>query len=132
MLAIPFKDLQEQLDKLAVYNPEFFPEATTANDIVSVDDSLTSTEPLMTDDAILCDVLDEEGSETENDTDGVSKEPIYPQSSDVCQAVDVLRGYVLFSDNEELTHKCLNQISVLVENELSAKLRQADVRTFFE
>ena len=132
MLAIPFKDLQEQLDKLAVYNPEFFPEATTANDIVSVDDSLTSTEPLMTDDAILCDVLDEEGSETENDTDGVSKKPIYPQSSDVCQAVDVLRGYVLFSDNEELTHKCLNQISVLVENELSAKLRQADVRTFFE
>ena len=25
----PFKDLQEQLDKLAVYNPKFFPEGTT-------------------------------------------------------------------------------------------------------
>ena len=72
----PFKDLKEQLDKLAVYNPEFFPEGTTTNDIVSVDDSLTSTEPLMTDDAILCDVLDEEGSETKDDTDGVSNEPI--------------------------------------------------------
>ena len=24
-----FKDLQEQLDKLAVYNPKFFPEGTT-------------------------------------------------------------------------------------------------------
>ena len=48
----PFKDLQEQLDKLVAYNPKFFPEGTTANDIVSVDDSLTSTEPLMTDDAI--------------------------------------------------------------------------------
>ena len=47
-----FKDLQEQLDKLAVYNPKLFPKATTANDIVSVDDSF-STEPLMTDDAIL-------------------------------------------------------------------------------
>ena len=46
----PFKHLQEQLDMLAVYNPNFFPEGTTANDIVSVDDSLTSTEPLMTDD----------------------------------------------------------------------------------
>ena len=67
-----FKDLQEQLDKLAVYNPKFFPEGTTANDIVSVDDSLTSTKPLMTDDAILCNVLDEKGSETEDDTDGVS------------------------------------------------------------
>ena len=56
----PFKDLQEKLDKLAVYNPKFFPEGTTANDIVSVNDSLTSTEPIMTDNAILCDVLDEE------------------------------------------------------------------------
>ena len=37
----PFKDLQEQLDKLAVYNPKFFPEGTTANDIVSVDKSLS-------------------------------------------------------------------------------------------
>ena len=44
----PFKDLQEQLDKFAVYNPNFFPEGTTANDIVSVDDSVTITEPLMT------------------------------------------------------------------------------------
>ena len=68
----PFKDLQKQLDKLAVYNPKFFQEGTTTNNIVSVDDSLTSTEPLMNDDAILCDVLDEEGFEAEDDTDDVS------------------------------------------------------------
>ena len=84
----PFKDLQEQLDKLAVYNLEFFPEGTAANDIVSVDDSLTSTESLMTDDVISCDVLDEEGSETEDDTDGVFNETQY---SDVREALDVLR-----------------------------------------
>ena len=52
--------------------------------------SLTSTEPLMADDAILCDVLDEEGSKTEDDTDYISNEPICPQSSDVRQALDVL------------------------------------------
>ena len=127
-----FEDLQEQLDKLAVYNPEFFLEGTTANDIVSVDNSLTSTEPLMTDDTMLCDVLDEEGSETEDDTDGVSNELICPQSSDMRQALDVLREYMLFSDNGEFIHKCLNEISVLVENKLSAKLTQADRRSFFE
>ena len=115
----PFKDLQEQLEKLAVCNPEFFPEGTTTNDSISVDDSLSRTEPLMADDVILCDVLDEEGSETEDDTDGVSKEPICPQSSDVRQAIDVLREYILFSDDGEFIHKCLNEISVLVENELS-------------
>ena len=37
------KGLQKQLDKLAVYNSECFPEGTAANDIVSVGDSLTST-----------------------------------------------------------------------------------------
>ena len=79
----PFKDLQEQFDKLAVNNPKFFPEGTTANDIVSVDNSLTSAEPLMTDDMILCDILDAEGPETEDDRDNVSNEPICPQSSDV-------------------------------------------------
>ena len=42
----PFKDLQEQLDKLAVYNLEFFLQGATANDIVSVDDSLISTDSL--------------------------------------------------------------------------------------
>ena len=128
----PFKDLQEQLDKFAVYNPKFFPEGTTANHIVSVDDSLTSPEPLITDDAILCDVLDEEGSKTEDDTDDVSNEPIYPKSNDVCQALNVLREYTLFSDNGEFIHKYLNEISVLVEKELSAKVRQADIRSFFQ
>ena len=86
----------------------------------------------MTDDAILCDTLDERGAETEEKTDYVSNEPICPQSSDMRQALDVLREYMLFSDNGEFIHKCLNEISVLVENELSAKLRQADIRSFFQ
>ena len=107
-----FKDLQKQLDKLAEYNPKFFPETWG-------------------DDAILCDVLDEEGSETEDDTDDVSNEPICPQSSDVHQALHGLREYILFSDNGEFIQKYLNKISVLVENELSAKLRQTDMRSFF-
>ena len=111
------------------YITQFLPEGTTTNDIANdiVDDSLTSTDPLMTDNRILCDVLDEEGSETEDDTDDVSNEPICPQSSDVHQALDVFREYMLLSDNGEFIHKCLNEISVFVENELSEKLRQADI-----
>ena len=125
-----FKDLQEQWDKFAVNNPKFFPEGTTANYIDCVDDSLISTKPLMTNDAILCNVLDEEGSEAENDTDDVSNKPIFPQASDVRQALDVLRECMSFSDNWEFIHKFLNEISLLVENELSEKLRQADIRLF--
>ena len=90
------------MDKLAICTPKYFPEGTTANDSVSVDDSLTSTELLMTDDAILCHILDEEGSESEDDTGDVSNEPICPQSSDVHQALDVLPEYMLFSEMEIL------------------------------
>ena len=86
----------------------------------------------MTDDAILYDILDEEGSETEDDTYDVSNEPTCPQSGDVRQVLDVLREYMLFRDNDEFVHKSLNEISVLVENELSEKLRQADIRSFFQ
>ena len=53
---------------------------------------------------------------TEGDTDGVSNEPICPESGDVRQALDVLREYILFSDNGEFIHKCFNEISVLAEN----------------
>ena len=128
MLTIPLKISRNNWISLP-YISQFFPERTTANDIANdiVDDSLTSTDPLMTDDGILCNVLDEEGSETEDDIDDVSNEPICPQSSDVHQALDVFREYMLLSDNGEFIHKCLNEISVLVENELSAKLRQADI-----
>ena len=55
-------------------------------------------------------------TKTEGDTDDVSNEPICPESSDVRQALDVLREYILFSDNGEFIHKCFNEISVLAEN----------------
>ena len=52
MLTVPLKVFMNNWISFAVHNPKFFPEGNTANDNVSVDDSLTSTEPLMTDDAI--------------------------------------------------------------------------------
>ena len=56
----------------------------------------------MTDDAILCNFLDEEGSETKDDRDEVSNEPICQQSSDVRQALDVLRDYMYLVIMESL------------------------------
>ena len=51
----------------------------------------------------------------------------------VREALDILWEYMLFSENAEFTHKYLNEMSVLVvENELWAKLRQADIQNFFQ
>ena len=115
------------MDKLAVYNTNFFPEGTTANDIVSADDSLTRTGPLMTYDPILWNILDEEVLETKDDTDDVSNEPICPQYSDVRPS----RGYTSRILYMLFSYLVIYVISVLVKNELSAKLRQADIRGFF-
>ena len=52
--------------------------------------------------------------------------------NDVPRVLDVLREYMLLSNNGEFIHKCLNKISVLVENELSARLRQADIQSLFQ
>ena len=68
----PFKDLQEQLDKLAVHAPEFFPEGTTAADVVSAGDFVINTEPVMTDDEILFDMLDQDDHATEEGYDDTS------------------------------------------------------------
>ena len=39
---------------------------------------------------------------------------------------------MLFIDNGEFIRKYLNEINVLVANESSANLRQADIRSFFQ
>ena len=121
-----------QFDNLNDLAPEIFPEGTTTNNIVSADDSAIGTEPIMTDYEIVSDALNEENPVTEEDADcGASNEPACPQSSDVRQALDVLRDYMLFSDGGECIQKSVNQISAVVENELSVRLRQADIRNFF-
>ena len=77
----PFKDLQEQLDKLALHAPEFFSEGTTAADVVSADDSVKNTEPVMTDDEILFDILGQDDHATEEGDDDTSYiQPSCPKS----------------------------------------------------
>ena len=48
---------------------QFFPEGTTAADVVSANDSVINTEPVMTDDEILFDMLDQDDHATEGDDD---------------------------------------------------------------
>ena len=58
-------------------------------------------------------------------------EPTWPQLGIVHQTLVVLPSYMIFSDNGECIHICINQINLDVENELSDKLKQTDLRLFF-
>ena len=128
-----FKDLKEQLYKFAVHAPEFFPEGTAAADVVSADDSVINTEPVMTDDEIIFDMLDQDDHATEEGDDDTSYiQPSCPKSDEIRRALEVLREYMLFSENGECIHQCFNQINTIVENELMAKLKQVDIREYFQ
>ena len=111
----------------------FSPEGTTAADLVSADDSVINTEQVMTDDEILFGMLDQDDHATEEGDDDTSYiQPSCPKSDEIRRALEVLREYMLFSENGECIHQCVNQINTIVENELITKLKQVDTREYFQ
>ena len=59
-----------QLDKLERHTSEFFLDWTTGKDLVSMGDFVNTIEPMMNDEEIISDVLDDENLESEEDGDG--------------------------------------------------------------
>ena len=97
------------MDKLPVHTPEFFPEGTTAADVVSADDSVKNTEPVMSDDEILFDMLDKDDHATEERDDDTSYiQPSCPKSDEIRRALEVLPEYMLFTENGE----CITNVSI--------------------
>lgn len=64
-----FKDLQDQLDKLASHTSELFLGVTTVKGVLSMKDFVSTTEPIMNDEEIMSEVLNEENIESEEDGD---------------------------------------------------------------
>ena len=67
---------------------------------------------------IISDLLGEENFEADDENVDVDFliEPTCPQSGIVRQALEVLRNYMIFSDNGECIHKCINQINLWKKN----------------
>lgn len=64
-----FKDLQDQLDKLASHTSELFFGVTTVKGVLSMKAFVNTTEPTMNDEEIMSEVLNEENIESEEDGD---------------------------------------------------------------
>ena len=96
--------------KLNHHTSKFFPEGITTKYVVSMDDFVNTTEPIMNNEEIISDVLGGKNFEAEDEDSDVDFliEPTCPQLGIVCQALEVLQSYMIFSDNRECTHKCIN------------------------
>ena len=127
----PFRDLQNQIEKLG----EIYPPGTTAEDVVSADENVVCTVPLLTDEELIEEMNNENGDDADNgedDDDDALLNPVCPKVSDIREALQVLHDYMPFSLSGEDIRQKFNALSVSIGRDVSAKMTQSDIRTFFQ
>ena len=96
----------------------------TAVEVISADDNDLYLEPLLTDDQITYNIIDEET------VDGVmnyaSEKPTYPKATDVRHALEVLHEHMLRSAKGGEIQGSLNRISGTVEDKISVISKQRE------
>ena len=124
----PFRDLQNQIEKLG----EFYPPGTTAEDVVSADENVVCTVPLLTDEELIEEMNNENGDDADNgedDDDDALLNPVCPKVSDIREALQVLHDYMPFS--LDIRQK-FNALSISIDRDVTAKMTQSDIRAFFQ
>nr|XP_047129379.1 tigger transposable element-derived protein 4-like [Hydra vulgaris] len=121
------------IDKKKIFLFSHF--CTTAEDVVFADESLISTEPLLTDEQLVKEVKNaanehDDNDEEDNDDDNAI-DPVYPKVSDIRETLQVLYDYMPFSLVGESLQQKLNAVSIIFDRDVSSKLKQSDIRTFF-
>ena len=127
----PFKDLQNQIEKLG----DFYPTGTTVEDVISADENVMSTEPLLSDEELIEEVMNAANGDDvdEADDDGdVLSDPVCPKISDIREALQVLHDYMPFSLCGEDIQQKLNALSISIDRDVTAKMKQSDIRAFFQ
>ena len=126
----PFRDLQNQIEKLG----EFYPPGTTAEDVVSADVSMC-TVPLLTDEELIKEMNNENGDDADNgedDDDDALLNPVCPKVSDIREALQVLHDYMPLCLSSEDIRQNFNALSIWIDRDVAAKMTQSDIRTFFQ
>ena len=106
----PFKDLQNQNEKLG----DFYPPGTTAANVVSADKNVMSTVPLLTDEELVEGVLNAANAgaaDGEEDYNDAALDPVFPKVSDVREAFHMLHDYMLFSLSSKDIQQKLNALN---------------------
>ena len=94
----PFRDLQNQIEKLG----EFYPPGTTAEDVVSADENVVCTVPLLKDEELIEDMNNENGDDADNGEDvddDALLNPVCTKVSDIREALQLLHDYMPFSSS---------------------------------
>ena len=119
----PFSDLQNQIKKLGDF-------------VVSADENVMSTVPLLTDEQLIEEVMNaangDDDDDGEDDDDDALLNPVCPKVTDIWEALHVLHDYMPLSYCGEDIQQRLNALSILIDRDVTAKMTQSDIRTFFQ
>ena len=127
----PFRDLQNQIEKLG----GFYPPGTTAEDVVSADENVVCAVPLLTDEELIEEMDNENGDDADNgedDDDNALLNPACPKVSDIRESLQVLHDYMPFSLSGEDIRQKFNALSISIDRDVTAKMTQSDIITFFQ
>ena len=122
---------RNQIEKLG----KFYPPGTAAEDVVSADENVVCTVPLLTDEELIEEMNNENGDDVDNgedDGDDALLNPVCHKVSDIREALQVLRDYMPFSLSSKDIRQKFNALSISIDRDVTAKMTQSDIRTFFQ
>ena len=132
----PFRDLQNQIEKLG----GFYAPGTAAEDVVSVDENVVCIASLLTDEEWIDEMNnrwdrwenEDDADNGEDDDDNAQLNPVCPQNSDIWEALQVLHDYMPCSLSSEDIRQKFNALSISIDRDITAKMTQSDIITFFQ
>ena len=133
----PFSDLMSTVDELRSKDSSQVPADVTPETIVSVDDDAIATQPYMSDqeivDQILCVetpeiIVDEDDDDDVENVNDVEEEK--PSSASVRAAMDTIISYSLFGEDREFKSKCIC-LADLLNKVLDEGKKQSTIHSFF-
>ena len=68
----------------------------------------------------------------EDDGDDALLNPVSHKVSDIREALQVLRDYMPFSLSSKDIRQKFNALSISIDRDVTAKMTQSDIRTFFQ
>ena len=87
-----------------------------------------------TDEELIEEMNHENGDDADNgeDDDDVLLNPVCPKVIDIREALQVLHDYMPFSLSGEDIRQKFNALSTSIDRDVTAKMTQSDIRTFFQ
>ena len=93
------------------------------------------TVPLLTDEELIEKMNIENGDDADNRGDGDDDallNPVCPKVSDIRDALQVFHDYMPLSLSGEDIRQKFNALSVSIDRDVTAKMTQSNIRTFFQ